>query len=501
MNNNSERRRLLASSGPGRLNNRAIWRRRFACFTILSSEMFERIAFYGIAGNLVLFLNEEPYLWTSYNSVNAQAFFFGISYLMSLVGGFMADSGCGKYRSIILAFIFYLGGYLFMPFMAPNPSNLKADWDWDVVKNVTRKKAPAFCRTETTGWYVIGNKSSSGDDDNHRYPWTEQCAWAAYLSLFIMACGVGIVKANLAPFGAEQVRRDGAEVMRTFFNWYYWCVNIGAFLSLTIIAYVQQNIDFFRGYLIPLVCLGVSFLLFVIGTPAYIRRPATGSVLTNIFKIIGEAFRNRRNRKVIDGQLPFHSEEHVDSADLSHSSKPTDCLDYAKVRFGGSYHESMVDDVKALGKIMMVFSALIPYWMVYFQMESTFLVQGLHMSLSIFEPKKEYDVPVASLSLFDVLFLLFLIPLLDRCVYPKLDRSGRQFSMISRITVGLLFSVLAVAMAGGIETIRLHDVHNNGIIIQEIGNTSYNASHLSILYQIPQYCLIGISEAFTRFYH
>ena len=43
------------------------------------------------------------------------------------------------------------------------------------------------------------------------------------------------------------------------------------------------------------------------------------------------------------------------------------CLDLAKVRYGGSFHGSAVDDVKKLGKICLVFLALVPYWLVYFQ--------------------------------------------------------------------------------------------------------------------------------------
>ncbi len=46
------------------------------------------------------------------------------------------------------------------------------------------------------------------------------------------------------------------------------------------------------------------------------------------------------------------------------------CLDLAKVRFGGSFHDSAVDDVKKLGKIFLVFLALIPYWLVYFQVST-----------------------------------------------------------------------------------------------------------------------------------
>lgn len=42
-------------------------------------------------------------------------------------------------------------------------------------------------------------------------------------------------------------------------------------------------------------------------------------------------------------------------------------LDYAKHRHGGIFHDVLVDSVKQLKKIIIVFIALIPYWVVYFQ--------------------------------------------------------------------------------------------------------------------------------------
>ena len=49
---------------------------------------------------------------------------------------------------------------------------------------------------------------------------------------------------------------------------------------------------------------------------------------------------------------------------------PTSCFDYAKIQYGGSYHDNMVDDVRTLGKICVIFMAMIPYWIVYFQVRT-----------------------------------------------------------------------------------------------------------------------------------
>lgn len=45
-------------------------------------------------------------------------------------------------------------------------------------------------------------------------------------------------------------------------------------------------------------------------------------------------------------------------------------------------------------------------------------------------------IPPASLSLADVLFVLILIPLMDKIIYPWLDRKGWKLSVFNRISIG-----------------------------------------------------------------
>lgn len=50
------------------------------------------------------------------------------------------------------------------------------------------------------------------------------------------------------------------------------------------------------------------------------------------------------------------------------NEKSINCfLDYAKFKNGGSYEDSTVEDIKKLAKILVVFAALLPYWIVYYQ--------------------------------------------------------------------------------------------------------------------------------------
>ena len=59
------------------------------------------------------------------------------------------------------------------------------------------------------------------------------------------------------------------------------------------------------------------------------------------------------------------------------------------------------------------------------------------------------------------------------------------------------FSVTAAAAAGLLEYFSLRHWAQGFHVVQTIGNSTYNASDISILWQIPQYCLVGTAEVFA----
>lgn len=477
-----------------RINNRTVGKT-----AILITLALERVAFYSLSGNLILFLNGTDYNWVSYSAVNASYFFLGMTCIFYFIGGILADIRLGRFKAIFIGLIIYLIGYMFFPVIS------QKDLMHRIVRNDT------------------GLCSSSSD-------LRDSCAATIYIALLVIGVGSGIFKANIAPFGADQLKGQEPRSINVFFNWYYWCSNIGTLAGLGGVAYIQQTMSdtgFFRGYLIAVCCLFAGIIVFLLGKCAYIYRETVGSYFINMFKIIREAWRIRKRKQAqYEHRLNVSSSSREFSNGPKERAKPISFLDHAKFRFGGNYHDHSVDDIKKVGKILLVFTALIPYWMVYFQLETTFLMQGLHMRLSISYNQSnvqhgndkghslstndnEFNIAIAWLMLFDVIMLLFLIPIMDRIIYPWIRRKGWNFSMVKRMSIGLFFSMLAIIIAGVVEWQRLRGYWvlpenynttgncNYTQIQQKIQDTTYNASTMSILWQIPQCALIGLSEIFT----
>jgi solute carrier family 15 (peptide/histidine transporter), member 3/4 len=83
-----------------------------------------------------------------------------------------------------------------------------------------------------------------------------------FASLYLVSIGTGGVKSALLPFGADQYNDSNLEESKqkqSFFSLFFIAVNLGEFISGTVI---QQNVAWSLGFGISSVCLVIATTAF-----------------------------------------------------------------------------------------------------------------------------------------------------------------------------------------------------------------------------------------------
>ncbi|XP_033612476.1 solute carrier family 15 member 3 [Fukomys damarensis] len=285
----------------------------------------------------------------------------------------------------------------------------------------------------------------------------------------------------------------GRDATRRFFNWFYWSINVGAVFALLLVAFVQQNVSFLLGYSITLGCVFLAFFIFLFTTPAFVSKPPMGSQVSSMLKL------------ALRSCCPQLWQQRY-----ARDPRGAHLLPDQRAPQPGPSPQEDVANFQVLVKILPVMVTLVPYWMVYFQMQSTYVLQGLHLhipsissdshtnsSMALRAWGSGYRIPEAWLLLANVVAVLILVPLKDRLLDPLLLRFGLLPSALRKMALGMLFSLTSVVAAGVLEMERLRYVHRNETVPQVIGKDLHWAAPLSIWWQTPQYLLIGISEIFA----
>ncbi|XP_006899905.1 PREDICTED: solute carrier family 15 member 3 [Elephantulus edwardii] len=462
----TERRPLLAEGARGPRRGR-----RVAGAAVLLVEMLERAAFFGVSANLVLYLNSANLDWAGGQASRAALVFLGASYVLAPVGGWLADAYLGRYLAVALSLPFYLVAVALLASTA-FPDGRRSFCGERPAPPLEPACAPGSCTRTSPSPY---------------------CAPTVYATLLLLALAASSVRTNLTSFGADQVMNLGRNATQRFFNWFYWSINLGAVLSLLVVAFIQQNISFLLGFSIPVGCMGLAFFIFLFATPVFITKPPTGSQVSSMIKL------------ALQNCCPRLCRRHP--ARDPQGAPPL--LDQRSHQLGPSPQEDIAN-YQVLVKVLPVMLTMVPYWMVYFQMQSTYVLQGLHLhipnifpvnptnsSMALGAQHNSYTIPEAWLLLANVIVVLVLVPLKDHLLDPFLLRHKLLPSALKRMALGMFFGFASVIVAGILEMERLQYIHQNETVSQHIGQDLYYAAPLSIWWQIPQYLLIGISEIFA----
>lgn len=250
------------------------WR---SAFFIIGVEVSERFAFYGINVDLINYLTGPLGQSTATAAANVNAW-SGAAMLSPLLGAFVADSFLGRYRTIVVASLLYiLGlGFLTLSALLPNPK-------------------PSDCQ-------------SAANEIACSPPLLQIIFF--FSALYLIAIAQGGHKPCVQAFGADQFDgRDPEEckARSSFFNWWYFGMNIGITVTNVVTTYIQDNLSWALGFGIPFLVMVFGLAIFLFGTVTY-RFPMNVQE-TSPFVRIGRVFvKALRSCRITSSTFPVEEE-------------------------------------------------------------------------------------------------------------------------------------------------------------------------------------------------
>ncbi|CAI9753890.1 unnamed protein product [Fraxinus pennsylvanica] len=342
-------------------------------------------------------------------------------------------------------------------------------------------------------------------------PWQLAFLFSAFGLLVVGASGIR--PCNLA-FGADQFNPNtdsGRKGINSFFNWYYFTFTFAMMISLTIIVYVQSNVNWAIGLGIPTFLMFLSCAFFFVGSRIYVKVLPEGSPLTSMAQALVVAFK-KRNLNLPEqpwSNLFNHFSPSSINSKLAYSdqlrflNKAAIITDDDEINADGSAANpwglcsiQQVEEVKCVVRVIPMWIAGIIYYVVLAQMQTYVVFQAIQSNRQLGSGK--FQIPAASYSVFTMLSLTIWIPIYDRLIIPSLRRMTRKeegISLLQRIGIGMVLAIVTMLVSALVENHRrtLAITHPSlGLVPRKGAISSMSGSWL-----IPQLAIAGISEAFT----
>ncbi|KAG6558302.1 hypothetical protein Mapa_000052 [Marchantia paleacea] len=453
---------------------------------IYGTELFERIAGFGVTQNLITYLTGFMHLSLDF-SANLVTTYVGASYMSFIVGGYVADTCLGRFWTLILAILTEFLGLVLLTFTATFPS-LRPPECTEV------DKLGGICK-KADHWVLA----------------------AVMLGLSLVALGIGSIKSCVSGFGADQFDiMDPLEKKRLpqFFNWFFFVVSSGGLMAVTLLVYIQTSLGRGWGFGTLAIIMLLSLVLLLSGRKTYRYRNPTGSPLTHALQVMVAAFRNRKfphpSTEEFQKDVLFYVDDpqaYQQHYDKHKSNFLFRFFDKAPVvrkgsggdRRSGNWHVASVEKVEEVKRIFHLIPTMSTSFLYY-----TVLAQMLTFSVAQSETLdrrlgRSFEMPPASVGVFLHLTVLLVIPAYEVLLKPafrRLTSHETGLSVLQRIGVGLVLSVLSMVTAAVVEQRRM-------AVIAALRLDKQPGARLpmSVFWLLPQYCLVGLGEVFAYIGH
>lgn len=454
------------------------------CSFILVMEACERLAYYSTTTNLTIYLQKHLGFSPSKSSVLA-SLFSAMVYLTPILGAYVADTYLGRYKTIMYFSALYIVG-MYLVAVAAIPSI-----------------------TSTTLFMI---------------------------ALFGFICvGAGGIKSNVSALGADQYDpATEAKELASFFNWFYWSVNVGSLLASVYFAdlavngskLIPEEDAFMAVYFIAAGVFTVALIAFVLGRNRYVRKPSDGSALAKFARITWFASKSSRHGQMLLLSLGLFALGEVINVILVFVDgtggkvlayvngvvlmvavalsiifgRNVEWIYAATSGNGGEWTEAEVEGVWEMLRLSPYVAFQVSFWNVYSFMSGPWINQGCQMDCQVWPWQSGDDqYNPGSWAMWNNIGILAIVPVVDFVVYPWIGKMQGTAgpTPLQRIGTGYVFVILCMISAAIVEIVRRGRplMKLNSVCVE--ATTEKFVSDMSLWWQLPQYFLLGVAEVFS----
>ncbi|XP_014521337.1 protein NRT1/ PTR FAMILY 2.13 [Vigna radiata var. radiata] len=445
---------------------------------ILGNETFERLAAFGLFANFMVYLTREFHLDQVYAS-NILNLWSGVTNFFPLIGAFISDAYVGRFRTIAFCSFSSLLGMVMVSLTAWLP-----------------KLHPPSCSPDQQA--------------------LNQCVRASTPHLGVLLSGLCLLSVGSAgirpcsiPFGVDQfdpTTDEGKKGINSFFNWYYTTFTVVLLITQTVVVYIQDSVSWKIGFAIPTLCMLSSIIMFFVGTRIYVHVKPEGSIFSSIAQVLVAAYRKRKLQLPTDKQLDgvFYDPPLVGTRVFSKLpfTNQFRALNKAAVVTEGEVNPDgsrvnkwklvsiqEVEEVKCLARVFPIWAAGILGFTSMAQQGTFTVSQAMKMDRHL---GPNFQIPAGSLGVISFITIGVWVPFYDRIMVPALRRVTKHeggITLLQRIGIGMVFSVLSMVAAGLVEKVRRETANANP--------SPLGIAPMSVLWLVPQLVLMGLCEAFN----
>lgn len=412
----------------------------------------DNIGFVANMVSIVLYLSLKMHFDLS-GSANTVTNLLGSTYLLSIIGGFISDTYLSRFHTILI-----------------------------------------FGTAEILAWTLmtIQARYSSLQPQEKSKCLEGGIALLFYGSLCLLALGTGGVRGALPALGADQFEGKDPKLGR-YFNWLLLSSVSGSAIGVTIIVWVSTNKGWWMGFLISFAGTFLGFIIFISGKTFYRLQLPAQSPLTRILQVISVAIRNRKVHLPDNPEQLYEineKESDLSEPKIAHTDQFR-CLDKAAVvpksvepREWRVCTVTKVEEVKIVTRMLPIIGSTIIMNTCLAQLQTFSVQQGYRMNRHF----GSFEVPAPSVPVIPLLFMCILIPIYDFLFVPfarKITNHPSGITQLQRVGVGLVLSIISMAIAALVEIKRKHQSLKNPL------------EPIHVFWLSFQYAIFGIADMFT----